>query len=101
MSERANDPLEPMPSPYALRDVHSPEFWQHSWANIRTDLENLRNLPPETPPTEVQRQQIGVLVAITLHQERVLEILARATAPKPKRPYTRRAKAASSDEQPA
>ncbi len=99
MSERVHDPVEAAASFDALRDVHSPEFWQHSWANIRTGLENLHLLPPETPPTEAQRQEIVVLIAITLHQERVLDILARDTAPKPKRTYTRKAKAVPTDEQ--
>jgi hypothetical protein len=88
---------ETVPDP--LQDVHSTEFWEHSWANIQTDLRNLDNLPADTPVVDRLRQEVGVLIAITLHQERVLALLARDTAPKPKRAYTRKTKAPVTDEQ--
>jgi hypothetical protein len=92
---------ETAPQPDPLQDVHSREFWEHSWQNIQTDLRNLDSLPPETPVVDRLRQEVGVLIAITLHQERVLALLARDTAPKPKRSSTRKAKPAPGDEQDA
>ena len=92
---------ETAPQPDPLQDVHSREFWEHSWQNIQTDLRNLDSLPPETPVVDRLRQEVGVLIAITLHQERVLALLARDTAPKPKRGYTRKTKAPVTDEQDA
>jgi hypothetical protein len=108
MSETgAHDPFEPAPValpelPDLLRDVAHRDFWDKTWAHIHADLANIKNMLPETPALEIIERKVDMALAITVHQEKVVERLALQLgrmalqqAPKPKKPrkpYTRKAK---------
>jgi hypothetical protein len=83
---------ETVPKPDPAQNVHTYEHWDANWSHIRSDLARIDALPAGSP--ERQREEVAFLIAVTLHQERVLEILARESAPKPKRTYIRKAKVA-------
>jgi hypothetical protein len=84
MAETHNDGADP------LKDVHSPEFWDHSLGHLDHDLARmdalLNTLPPTSQEAVVVRELGAFLVTAVRHQERVLLQLAQDTAPKPKPP---------------
>jgi hypothetical protein len=89
-----------------LKDVHSPELWDHSFAYLDRDFarvgDMLQSLPPNSPEAIVVKELGAVALAVLRHQEVVLRQVALDTAPPPpkppRKPRTPRAKVVITEE---
>ena len=79
-----------------LRDVHTPQFWDHSIGHLEPDLarviEVANNLAPTSPEAIALRGLTAFVVEVIKHQELTLRQVALDTAPPlPKPPRKPRA----------